>query len=216
MPYIYSLNGMVYTDDYTIMRGLVMDFPLDEKVRNITDQFMFGPSILVNPVTNEGAIERKVYLPKDNKWIDFWTGKTYNGGEVITAPAPLNSLPLYIKAGSIIPFGPDLKYAMEKKADPLEVRVYTVANGNFQLYEDGNTNNDYLKGMYSNIPFKWDDNTQTLTIGQRKGSFPEMLKDRTMNIVFVYENYGNGRQVSNENDTSVQYNGQAITIKKDK
>ena len=214
MPYIYTLNGMVNRQDYTMMRGLVMDFPHDKNVLEIDNQFMFGPSILVNPVTDAGATQRQVYLPKGNKWFDFWTGKIYIGGEIIFAPAPLNSLPLFVKAGAIIPFGPDLQYAMEKKADPLEIRVYTGANGSFSLYEDGNINNDYIKGIYSNILFKWDENTQTLNIGKRKGNFPGMLKDRRMNIVFVDVNHGNGDLASKKIDRSVSYNGNAITIKK--
>ncbi len=214
MPYIYTLNGMLNHDDYTMMRGLAMDFPQDKEVLNIDNQYMFGPSILVNPVTDAGATERKVYLPKGNTWFDFWTAKTFSGGQTISAPAPLNSMPLFIKAGAIIPFGPDLQYAMEKKADPLEIRVYTGANGNFNLYEDGNINNDYLKGVYSNIPFTWNEKAQNLTIGEREGAFPEMLKERKMNIVFVDTTHGNGDLVSQKIDKSVIYNGNAVTIKK--
>jgi alpha-D-xyloside xylohydrolase len=197
-----------------MMRGLAMDFPQDEKVFNIDNQYMFGPSFLVNPVTDKGATQRNVYLPKGNTWVDFWTGKSYTGGQTISAKTPLNIIPLYVKSGSIIPFGPDLQYAMEKKADPLELRVYTGSNGSFNLYEDGNTNNDYLKGVYSNILFTWDENSQTLTIGDRKGAFPEMIKDRTINIVFVDENHGNGDLISNKIDKTIRYSGKAITIKK--
>jgi alpha-D-xyloside xylohydrolase len=214
MPYIYTLNGMVNHQDYTMMRGLAMDFPQDQKVFNIDNQYMFGPSFLVNPVTDKGATQRNVYLPKGNTWVDFWTGKSYAGGQTISAITPLNIIPLYVKSGSIIPFGPDLQYAMEKKADPLELRVYTGSNGSFNLYEDGNTNNDYLKGVYSNIPFTWDEGSQSLTIGERKGAFPEMLKDRTINIVFVDENHGNGDLISNKIDKTIRYSGKAITIKK--
>jgi alpha-D-xyloside xylohydrolase len=214
MPYIYTLNGMVNYHDYTMMRGLVMDFPIDEKVRDITNQFMFGPSILVNPVTDSGATQRPVYLPKGNGWVDFWTGKPYKGGETIMAPAPLNIIPLYIKAGAIIPFGPDLQYAMEKKADPLELRVYPGNNGSFTLYEDENINNNYRKGIFSTIPFYWDEGTQTLTIGERKGTFAGMLKERTINIIFVDANHGNGNLSSSKIDRTVTYNGTAITIKK--
>jgi alpha-D-xyloside xylohydrolase len=214
MPYIYTLNGMVNYQDYTMMRGLVMDFPGDEKVRNITNQFMFGPSILVNPVTDSGATQRTVYLPKGSGWVDFWTGKSYEGGETIMAAAPLNVIPLYIKAGSIIPFGPDLQYAMEKIADPLELRVYTGEDGSFNLYEDENINNNYRKGIFSTIPFQWDKATQTLTIGQRKGTFLGVLKERTINIVFVDANHGNGDLPSLKIDRTVTYNGNAIAIKK--
>lgn len=214
MPYIYTLNGMVNHEDYTIMRGLAMDFPNDRKAFEISDQFMFGPSILVNPVTDASATKREVYLPKGSNWFDFWTGKTYLGGAQIDAAAPLNSIPLFVKAGAIIPFGPDLQYAMEKKADPLELRIYTGADGSFNLYEDENTNNDYLKGVFSHIPFVWNEANKTLTIGQRKGSFPGMLQNRTINIVFVDSKHGNGELVSNSVDQIIQYTGNAVTIKK--
>lgn len=214
MPYIYTLNGMVNHQDYTMMRGLVMDFPNDEKVRNIDNQFMFGPSIMVNPVTDPGATQRNVYLPKGNSWFDFWTGKTYNGGETINTPTPLNEMPLFVKAGAIIPFGPDLQYAMEKKADPLELRVYIGADGSFSLYEDENSNNNYEKGIFSTIPFSWNEVTKTLIIGARKGTFPGMLKERTINVVFVDKNHGTGDLASSKFDKTVKYNGNAMTIKK--
>lgn len=214
MPYIYTLNGMVNYQDYTMMRGLVMDFPKDEKVRNITSQFMFGPSILVNPVTDSGATQRKVYLPKGAGWVDFWTGKYYEGGETIAAPAPLNTIPLYVKAGSIIPLGPGLQYAMEKKADPLELRVYTGKDGAFTLYEDENTNNNYRKGIFSTIPLSWNEATQTLSIGKRNGAFPGMLKERTINVVFVDSNHGSENLASSKFDRTITYNGNAIIVSK--
>ncbi|TDG37288.1 DUF5110 domain-containing protein [Pedobacter changchengzhani] len=214
MPYIYTLNGMVNQQDYTMMRGLAMDFAKDEKALNIKDQFMFGPSILVSPVTDKGATAREVYLPNNTKWVNFWTGKTYNGGETVNANAPLNEMPLYIKAGSIIPFGPDLQFAMEKKADPLELRIYTGADGSFTLYEDEDINNNYLKGASSSINFSWNESNQTLTIGNRKGEFPGMLKNRTINIVFVDEAHGKGDLISNKIDKTISYDGNLITVKK--
>ena len=216
MPYIYTLNGMVSVKDYTMMRGLIMDFPADEKVRKITDQFMFGPSLLVNPVTDSGATQRKVYLPKGIGWFDFWTGKYYQGGQNVTAQAALNTIPLYVKAGSIIPFGPDLQYAMEKKADPIELRVYTGQDGSFSLYEDENTNNNYRKGLFSTILFRWKQSVQELSIGERNGNFPGMLKARTINIIFVDANHGNGSLASSKIDSTITYNGNAIIIKNKK
>lgn len=214
LPYIYTLNGMVNYQDYTMMRGLAMDFPKDNKVFDIKDQYMFGPSILVCPVTDAGATKREVYLPKDTKWIDFWTGKSFKGGQTISAPAPLNQLPLFIKAGSIVPFGPNLQYALEKNADPIELRVYTGADGTFSLYEDENTNNNYLKGKSSTIKFDWNEAAATLTINDRKGTFEGMLKERTFNIVFVNEKQGNGSLESTTIDKTLNYTGKAITIKK--
>ncbi|MBC7418833.1 MAG: DUF4968 domain-containing protein [Pedobacter sp.] len=214
MPYIYTLNGMVNHQDYTMMRGLVMDFPTDAKVRNIDNQFMFGPSILVNPVTDSAATQRKVYLPKGNGWVNFWTGKTYKGGETINALAPLNEIPIFIKAGAIIPFEPDLQYATEKKADPLELRIYTGADGSFNLYEDENDNNNYTKGIFSTIPFSWNETNKTLTIGERKGHFAGMLMERTINVVFVNPDHGNGDLQSSKIDKTIKYNGESITVKK--
>ena len=185
MPYIYSLAGMVTQKNATIMRALVMDFPDDKKVWDIKDQYMFGPSILVNPVTEYQAKTRAVYLPKPNGWYDFWTGDFYKGGQTISAPTPLKSMPLYVKAGAIIPFGPDLQYATEKPADSLEIRVFTGKNGEFTLYEDENDTYNYENGKFSTIPFTWDESAQTLTIGEREGSFPGMLNERTFNVVFV-------------------------------
>lgn len=214
MPYIYTLNGMVNQNDYTMMRALVMDFPEDKKVQNIDNQYLFGPSILVNPVTEAGATKREVYLPKGKGWFDFWTGKFYKAGQTISAPAPYDSMPLYIKAGAIIPFGPDLQYASEKLADPLELRVYTGDNGTFNLYEDEGENHNYENGEFSNIPFNWDETSQTLTIGERSGTFKNMLQERTINIVFVDETKGTGDLVSTKIDKTVTYNGKEIKINK--
>ncbi|OXA75059.1 hypothetical protein B0A65_22745 [Flavobacterium frigidimaris] len=213
MPYIYTLNGMVNTNDYTMMRALVMDFPNDTKVFNIDNQYMFGPSILVCPVTDEAATKREIYLPKGATWVNFWTGETLQGGQTIMTPAPLDQLPLFIKAGSIVPFGPDLQYALEKNADPIELRIYTGANGSFSLYEDENTNNNYLKGKSSTIKFEWNEINKTLTIGDREGDFDGMLKDRIFNIVFVSKNQGIGELASAKIDKTVKYTGKSITIK---
>jgi alpha-D-xyloside xylohydrolase len=214
LPYIYTLNGMVNHNDYTIMRPLVMDFPTDKNAWNIKDQFMFGPSILVNPVTSPSAVNRQVYLPKSKGWYDFWTGKFLPGGQTINAAAPFDIMPLYIKAGAIIPFGPVLQYASEKPADPIELRIYTGDNGSFNLYEDENENYNYEKGAYSNIPFTWNDSLQTLTIGDRKGSFPGMLQSRTFHIVFVDSAHGNGEAESKKIDKTIVYDGKQVIYKK--
>ncbi|MEJ7737162.1 MAG: TIM-barrel domain-containing protein [Chitinophagaceae bacterium] len=214
MPYIYTLNGMVNHHDYTMMRALVMDFPTDKKTWDIKDQFMFGPSVLVNPVTSPGALSRQVYLPEGKGWYDFWTGHFFSGGQAIEAPAPADIMPLYLKAGAIIPFGPVLQYAAEKPADPIELRIYTGDNGSFNLYEDENENYGYEKGAYSNIPFYWNDKLQTLTIGDRKGNFPGMLQSRTLNIVFVDSAYGNGVSESKKFDKTIVYNGKQVIVRK--
>jgi alpha-D-xyloside xylohydrolase len=371
MPYLYSLAWKVTNENYTVMRGLVFDFAEDNKVYNIDDQFMFGPSILVNPVTeamyhpwlepdpgqnvtseyildkegkggltgeyylgkdfnklyttrsdpridfdwgsggplkgmtsdtfsirwkgqlvpketgeytintiaddgtrlflndqlliddwqdhapqvasgkifleagkkydikleyyeNAGGASvklnwvkpsemkdttiklpdkvRKVYLPNSKSWIDFWTGETIAGGQTINAPAPIEIMPLYIKAGSIIPMGPFIQYATEKPADPIELRVYPGANGAFVLYEDENDNYNYEKGAFAVIPFSWNDKQKTLTIGDRKGEFNGMLKERTFNVVLVSQSDGKGIEISQICKT-IKYSGDSLTVK---
>jgi len=214
MPYIYTLAGKTYFDNYTIMRGLVMDFPQDKKARNIGDQFMFGPSIMVNPVCKFKARSRRVYLPKSTGWYDLQSGKFYHGGQTIKAAAPLSQIPLYVKAGSIIPFGPSLQYYNEKPADPITLYIYTGRNGHFKLYEDGEVNYNYEKGSYSTIPFNYDESAQTLTIGKRKGSFPGMLKRRTFNVVWITPNDPRKLNLDRSADQTVTYAGTKITIKK--
>lgn len=211
MPYIYSVAWKTTSGGYTPMRPLVMDFLDDTRARNIGDQFLFGPAILVNPVTAPGATERHVYLPK-SKWFDFWTGTPTNGGRALDAPAPLDRMPLFVRAGSIIPLGPDVEYAAEKPADPIELRVYRGADADFLLYEDENDTYDYEKDSYATIAFHWDDGHRTLTIGERNGSFPGMLENRTFRIVFVGEGHGAGIAPTSQPDKVVEYSGSQVTI----
>ncbi|MFH1195862.1 MAG: TIM-barrel domain-containing protein [bacterium] len=369
LPYIYSLGWKVTSEDYTIMRGLPMDFSFDENTFNIDDQFMFGPAIMVCPVTeymyhrppetstlvgpeffrtNDGkpglsakyfkdparnilgkeqidpnidilwytgrpdyvtdstyaiqwkgklipketgkhqfhllcydakriilngdtlkmvytSVEQytelidleagkeydfiietenrstgaarmilrwktpsmflkeqtietkekttKVYLPAKTTWLDFWTGKTIEGGKEIKTDAPIEIIPLFVKAGSIIPMGPFLQYSTEKPADPIELRIYPGADGTFTLYEDENDNYNYEKGIYATIDFKWDDVNRQLTIGERKGEFPGMLKERTINIVIVKENHGTSLEICTAVDKSISYNGKEVIVK---
>jgi len=211
MPYIYSLAWKTTSAGYTIMRPLVMDFREDTRAQNVGDQFLFGPAILVNPVTEPGATTRHLYLPSA-KWYDFWTGAAVNGGRAYDVPSPIDRMPLYIRAGSILPLGPDLQYAAEKSADPIELRIYSGANGSFTLYEDENDTYDYEKGAYATIPFSWDDSTHTFTIGDRTGSFPGMLEKRTFHIVFVGENHGTGGALTLNADKTVQYAGKKMLL----
>src|SRR5277367_83039 len=141
MPYIYSLAWKTTSEGYTPMRALAMDFRTDTRALNIGDQFMFGPALLVNPVTEPGATTRRMYLPKA-QWYDFWTGRSTTGGTTIEAAAPIDRMPLYVRAGSIVPMGPDVEYAAEKPADPIELRIFPGASGSFTLYEDENDNYD--------------------------------------------------------------------------
>jgi len=211
LPYIYSLAWKTTGEAYTTMRPLVMDFRNDERAQNIGDQFMFGPAFLVNPVTEPAATTRPVYLP-GAKWYDFWTGSVIEGGRTINAITPLERLPLYVRAGSILSLGPDEEWSTQKPADPLELRIYRGANGDFTLYEDENDNYNYEKGVYATIPMHWDDAGRTLTIGDRKGQFPGMLENRTFRIVFVSENHGVGVNPADEVDKAVSYSGKQITV----
>jgi alpha-D-xyloside xylohydrolase len=222
MPYIYSLSWKVTSEGYTIMRSLAFDYKYDAGIQNIPDQYMFGPAFLVNPVTqrmnslpNAKDIKkvRKVYLPKSAGWYDFWTGKLIPGGQTIDAAAPIETLPLYIKAGSIVPMGPYLQYATEKVADPIELRVYIGANADFVLYEDENDTYNYEQGKYATIAINWNEAEKTLTIKDRKGDFPGMLKDRTFQVVWVSAKNGTGVEPAKQFQT-VQYSGKEIKIKK--
>ncbi len=171
LPYIYSVAWKTTSEGYTMMRPLVMDFRTDVRAQNVGDQFLFGPALLVNPVTEPGATTRPLYLPKAT-WFDFWTGASVDGGRALDAPTSIDRIPLYVRAGSIIPMGPDVEYSTEKPADPIELRVYRGADGAFTLYEDENDNYNYEKGVHATIPLRWDDAKKTLTIGERSGRFP--------------------------------------------
>ncbi len=211
LPYIYSLAWKTTHEAYTPMRPLVMDFRNDERAQNIGDQFMFGPAFLVSPVTEPAATMRQLYLP-DAKWYDFWTGSMVNGGRMTNAIAPLEHLPLYVRAGSILLLGPDEEWSTEKAADPIEIRIYRGADGDFSLYEDENDNYNYEKGAYATIPLHWDDGAHSLTIGDRKGQFPGMLENRTFHVVLVRPNHGVGVNPADEIDQTVQYSGKQITV----
>ena len=212
MPYIYSLAWKVTNEGSTFMRPLVMDFRSDPRAQNIGDQFLFGPSILVNPVTEPGATSRHLYLP-DALWYDFWTGSTAQGARVIDSPATIDRLPLYVRAGSLVPLGPDIEYATEKPAEPIELRVYRGANGEFTLYEDENDGYSYEKGAHATIPISWDDASHTLTIGDRTGTFSGMLESRKFQIVLVTEGHGIGAGSTQNADKTVTYTGKKITVR---
>jgi alpha-D-xyloside xylohydrolase len=211
LPYIYSLAWMTTSQSYTPMRPLVMDFRTDPRAQDIGNQFMYGPAFLVNPVTEPGATARQLYLPQA-KWYDFWTGSAVEGGRMINANAPLERLPLYVRAGSIVPLGPEEEWSTAKPADPIELRIYAGADGDFSIYEDENDTYNYEKGAYATIPLHWDDAAHTLTIGDRKGQFPGMLENRTFNVVFVRENHGVGISAADQVDKIAQYSGKQVTV----
>jgi alpha-D-xyloside xylohydrolase len=211
LPYIYSLAWMTTSQGYTPMRGLVMDFRTDARTAAVGDQFMFGPAFLVNPVTDPGATTRRAYLPKA-KWYDFWTGASVEGPRTVDAASPIEKLPLFVREGSIVPMGPEKEWSTQKPEDPIELRIYRGADGDFTLYEDENDGYDYEKGKYATIQFHWDDAKQVLTIGDRKGQFPGMLTDRIFQIVFVGENHGVGVMSEAKPDKVVRYSGKQVTI----
>lgn len=185
MPYIYSLAAMTHFDDYTIMRPLVMDFTHDELTKNIMDEYMFGPDFLVCPITEYGARSREVYFPAGAQWYDFYNGKMVNGGQKLKVEAPYERMPLYVRSGSILPIGPDMQWSDEKPADVIDLYVYEGSDGSFTLYEDEGVNYNYEKGQFAKIHMKWENSSRTLTIGQREGSFPGMLKQRKFNVIVV-------------------------------
>ena len=233
LPYIYATSWNVTSRQSSMMRALVMDFAHDKQALDINDEFMFGSSILVNPVTqpmysktevkagDSVKVEdfsivksKNVYLPKGNDWYDFWTGEKFNGGQTVKKEVPLDIIPLFVKAGTILPVGPKVQYATEKKWDNLEIRIYEGANGEFTLYEDENDNYNYEKGAYSTIQFSWNDKKKTLTIADRKGSFPGMINERRFNIVFVGKNKGTGNDAIEKFDKVVNYSGKKVVIGK--
>ncbi|MBC9796630.1 TIM-barrel domain-containing protein [Sinomicrobium weinanense] len=212
MPYIYTLAGMTYFEDYTIMRPLVMDFGQDKKVENISDQFMFGPSFMVCPVYKYQARSREVYFPEGTNWYDLYTGQSIEGGQRLKVDAPYDRIPLYIREGAIIPVGPDIQYSDEKPAETIVLYVYRGQNGNFTLYEDEGVNYNYEKGDYSTISFNYNDAEGTLTIGERKGTFDGMLRDRKFIIVPVSREDPRPFQYTNQGK-QVDYDGKQQTIK---
>ena len=236
IPYLYSTAWQVTSNNDSYMRPLFADFASDKKVWNMTDEFMFGRSILACPIVNPQYTEEKIirtnemtgwdrqevrsegvksdkldftqtktatkYLPKGTTWYDFWTGKAYKGGQNVALQTSFDRVPMFVRAGSILPLGPEMQYVGEKSWDNLEVRVYPGANGSFTLYEDEGDSYHYEKGVYSTIPFSWNDKSRTLTIGNRQGSYPGMLQQRQFTVV-----------TPDGASTTVSYDGNATTVK---
>jgi alpha-D-xyloside xylohydrolase len=214
MPYLYSLAGLTFFNDYTIMRAMVMDFGSDKTVKNIGDQYMFGPSLMVAPVYKYKARSREVYFPSSCGWYDFYTGIYILGGYKLQVDAPFEQIPLFVREGSIIPFGPEIQFTDEKPADPVTLYVYTGRNCAFTLYEDEGTNYYYEKGECSTIKFSYDEPSGELTFGERKGEFKGMLKERVFNIVWITRDNHIAFDPEIVPHDSVTYNGEKIVIKK--
>lgn len=214
MPYLYSMAGMVYLKDYTMMRGLVMDFNGDEKVLDIKDQWMFGSALMACPVGEYQKYSREVYLPKQKGWYDFYTGAYHAGGQTIVADAPYDKIPVFIPEGAILPIGPEMQWSDEKKPELIDLYVYAGKDGSYTLYEDEGTNYNYEKGKYAVIDFKYDDARKQVTIGARKGSFDGMLQKRRFNIILVDQKKQQGVNLAKSpKGKVVKYAGQAMTVK---
>lgn len=184
MPYIYSLAAKVHFDDYTLMRALVMDFGSDKATTDVGDQFLLGPSLMACPVYEYGARTREVYFPQSG-WYDFYSGRFTQGGKLMKVDAPYERIPLYVRAGSIIPMGRDMQYTNEKPDELITLYIYTGADAQFSLYEDEGVNYNYEKGLCATIPLDYNDRNRTLTIGERNGEFPGMLRERRFKVVVV-------------------------------
>lgn len=231
LPYVYSTMGDCVQHSGSMMRALVMDYTADKKASRLNDEYLFGRSILVKPVTDplytwkdkhrkghtiypdvkRAAAPVDVYLPKGNKWFDFWDNTLYDGGETIQRLCPIDIMPVFIKAGSILPFGPDVQYSNEKPWDDLEIRVYPGANAEFTLYEDEGDNYNYEKGKFTEIRFTWDESARQLNIAPRNGSFKGMLTERKFRIVLVGADSGAGNKPMKA-DKTITYNGNNVLV----
>ena len=233
LPYIYSASYQVSAGQSSMMRALMMDFPQDPAVLDLNSEYMFGKALLVCPVTEpmytayvpggrDSVLKedfsklktKEVYLPAGTDWYDFWTGEKRTGGNRVSKEVPLDIMPLYVRAGSILPWGPKVQYATEQSWDQLEIRVYPGADGEFVLYEDEFDNYNYEKGAYSTISFRWNDKQKTLTIGARQGDFPGMLMNRSFRIIFVEGSKGSGPDSGEYYDQEVKYSGKKVVIRK--
>ena len=231
LPYIYSAAGDCVQNSGSMMRALVMDYAQDKKASRLNDEYLFGRNILVKPITDpmytwkdnekkghtiypdvkKAAAPVSVYLPKGNKWYDFWNNAQYEGGQDVQRLCPIDIMPVFVKAGTILPFGPEVQYSNEKPWDELEIRVYPGANGSFTLYEDEGDNYNYEKGKFSEIQFSWDEASRILSIAPRKGSFRGMLQNHKFHIVLVGKDSGEGDKPMHAN-TTVDYNGKSMKV----
>ncbi len=214
MPYIYTLAGDAYHKDGTMMRGLVMDFPDDPNVRDIATQYLFGPALLVNPVYESGARSRRVYLPAGGDWYDLDTGERHEGGRTIQADAPLTRMPVFVRAGSIMPTGPAIQHTGEGLNAPLVLNVYTGADGSFEIYEDDGSSYGYEDGAWSRIPVRYDDDTQTLTVGERIGRFAGMAGERELGIRWISGPDPAAADFDAEPDATLVYTGAPLTVER--
>ena len=213
MPYLYSMAGWVHLNDYTMMRALVMDFGYDAAVRDIKDQWMFGPSLMACPVSEYKARSRSVYFPKGRGWYDLYTGRYVEGGLQMVVDAPYERIPVFVSEGSIIPFGPDMQWSDEKQAELIHLYIYGGRDARFTLYEDEGVNYNYERGKYATIDIRYDDRARTVTFGRRSGRFEGMLKQRRFQIVYVTKDNARPLDLENPEGTMVNYDGKPKSIK---
>ncbi|AKC87594.1 TIM-barrel domain-containing protein [Pseudoxanthomonas suwonensis] len=214
LPYVYTLAADTWHNDGTLLRTLSMDFPGDPKVRGIADQYLFGPAFLVAPVVEFKATGRPVYLPAGSSWIDFETGRRHEGGQTIEAAAPLQRMPLFVRAGSIVPRTLVQQYVDERPGAPLTIEVYTGADGRFSLYEDDGRNYGYERGQFSRIPLAWNEATGELSIGAREGSYPGMRTEREIRVRWIDGPRGDAGALEPAADRSLRYTGRAVTVRR--
>ena len=229
MPYLYSMAGWVHLTDYTMMRALVMDFGSDPNVLDIKDQWMFGPSLMVCPVSQYKARSRSVYFPKGRAWYDLYTGKLIAHtpsstpmrsqssiinfqSSISTIDAPYDRIPVFVPEGSIIPFGPSMEWSDEKPAELIHLYIYGGRDAQFTLYEDEGTNYNYERGLYATIDISYHEASRTVTIGRRKGQFPGMLKSRRFNIVYITKENAKPLNLDNPEGLMVKYDGTETKI----
>ena len=213
MPYIYTLGADTWFDDGTIMRALVMDFAGDRKTWEVGDEYLFGPAFLAAPVTQYKARSRKVYLPAGSNWYDFYSGRSVKGGQTIDAAAPYERMPLFVRAGSIVPTGPEIQHTGNNSHSPLTLNIYTGADGSFSLYEDDGVSRQYLHDQYSRIPMRWDERTRTLGIGAREGSYSGMGGTRSIRVRWMKPGVARALEFDGKADATISYDGTAQAIR---
>jgi alpha-D-xyloside xylohydrolase len=210
MPYIYTMAGMCHFNDFTIMRPLMMDYESDTKVLNISNQYMFGRSLMICPVTTYKARTREVYFPKNEGWYNLYNGTFTAGGEKQTVDAPYNRMPIYVPAGSILPVGQLIQNTTKPQTD-LTVFVYAGKNGTFTLYEDENVNYNYEKGIFSTIKFSFNNKNKTISIGERKGNFAGIVKERNFHFILVQPKNPVGIDTRLQELNTIHYTGAKIS-----
>jgi alpha-D-xyloside xylohydrolase len=212
MPYLYSMAGWAHFKDYTLMRPLVMDFNGDKEVEDIGNQWMFGPALMACPVGYYKARNRSVYFPKQSGWYNLYTNEYIEGGQRLVVDAPYEQIPVFVREGAIIPFGPEMEWSDEKPAELINLYIYAGQDGSFQLYEDEGTNYNYEKGKYATIDITYDDAAKTVSFGARKGQFNGMLKNRRFNVVLISKDAPKALNLDNPEGKMVNYNGKAVSV----